>query len=232
MPGSRAARVLTSRRRARRPPPVEVGPQGSDVDAERAEQHPHRLVVGAQHGQGDVLAADLPGVHADGLAQRQLEHLLGTAPEPDATTQPEPSTAQVRLVEVGGLVAVGGCRGGPVEGTLAELAVDGLADGVEVDAERAQRRRVVVTERHRRRGPRGTQRGAHGILGDAVGGEQVASTVALLGEGQEQVDRAHLVGVEARAQVDAGDDDGAGVTREAFEHGSTSGRACGGRSAW
>src|SRR5689334_22137397 len=43
-------------------PALEVGPQGPDVDAHGGEQHPGGLVVGAQHGERDVLAADLAGV--------------------------------------------------------------------------------------------------------------------------------------------------------------------------
>ena len=119
-----------------------------------------------------------------------------------------------------------------VERALAELALDGRTDGVEVDAEGPQGRGVVLAQRDRRCGRRDAEARGDGIRRDAVGGEEAMDPAALLGEGEEEVDRAHLVGAEPVAEVLGRDHDGAGVSGEAFEHGSTSGRACDGRSAW
>ena len=118
-----------------------------------------------------------------------------------------------------------------VERPLAELSLDRVTDGVEVDAEGPQRRGVIVAQ-WGRRGRRGDAEAlAHGNRRDPVGREDVMDPAAVLREREEEVDRAHLVDAEPVAEVLGRDHDGARVSGEAFEHGSTSGRACGGRSA-
>ena len=147
------------------------GPRGrrapTKVDAEGPDQHGDRLVVGAQHAEGDVLGADLAGAGADGLAQRELEHLLRAAPEGDVTAPPEPSTGQPPASSrprPGRSASWLTSCGRLVERPLAELSLDGVTDGVEVDAEGPERRSVVLaqwgpagpagtTPRHSRRHP-------------------------------------------------------------------------------
>ena len=220
------------------------GPRGRRARPARrrrgSDQHGDRLVVGAQHGRGRCVRCGSRGRRCGSpraaTARAPSWSRARSGCDRPARTAHEAARSVVVVGSSGGAaaaaVAVTSC-GGPSSAPSPNCSLDGVPDGVEVDAERAQRRGVVLAERGRRGRGRGTPRhSATASVGDSVGGEQVAGPAALLGEREEEVDRAHLVGAEAVAEVLGRDDDGAGVSREAFEHGSTSGRACGGRSAW
>ena len=196
------------------------------------EQHADAVVVGPQHAERQVLVRGSPCVRARMASRRASSRTF---------LEPSPRSAGCRQARsVGGHRGLSARRsrrrrggrcpdlpaaGGASRAPSPNWRVDGIADGSRsMPSERSAAASSSPSGRGRVRAW-GTQGGAHGILGDAVVGEQVAGAAALLGQGEEEVDRAHLVGVEASCTGRwLRDDDGAGVAREAFEHGYL--RAC------
>src|SRR6478672_5128948 len=193
--------------------PHRGGDRGGSVRAVALERRPDRLAVDparaqdpardalalAREAEQQMLGADVVVAHRDRLAQRQLERLLRARRERERAARHEPAAATA-----------------PCERAGAERALDPLADGVEVDAERGERLGVEVglaaadDPVDLAAGPRGVD----GEVAQHAGGP----AVVVVEEGEEQVLGADpAVGQGGRLAL-GGDDRVPGVVGEALEH--------------
>src|SRR3954468_1704067 len=180
-----------------------AGGRGEDRvarDAGRAEDRRGHAVALAQQPEQQVLGADERVAAGDRLAQRELERLLRPRRERPPAVACGPAPAP----------------GAPRQSARPERALDPLADGVEVDAQRGERVRVEVrlADADDPLDLRADRRAGHTVVGEDARG----APLGVVEQPEQQVLGPDPAVAEGGGMAVGGDRHGAGLLGEALEH--------------